>query len=214
MSSTEAIIVAKRETVGKASARELRKSGMIPATIYGLGEAAVSVGISPKIVARILASDTGKNSMIYLQREGTDIKRHVIIKELQRHPVTGRLSHVDFMRVDPNHKVKVNVPIVIKGTPAGVKEGGMLDFVHRFIEVECLPAFIPAHIDVNVDHMVVGDVFRVDQVQLDSHLTVLGDLHNVICSVQGKKAEEEVAVVEGAKEPEAAAPKGKKEEKK
>ena len=215
MSTTEAILVSKRETVGKASARELRKSGLIPATIYGLNEAAVSVGISPKIVARILASDTGKNSMIYLQREGTDIKRHVIIKELQRHPVTGRLSHVDFMRVDPNHKVKVNVPIVLKGVPAGVKEGGILDFVHRFIEVECLPAFIPAHIDVNVDHMVVGDVFRVDQVQLDSHLTVMGDLHNVICSVQGKKAEEEVVAVEGAaKESEAPAAKAKKDDKK
>lgn len=198
MSSTEAILVTKRETVGKASARELRKIGQIPATIYGLNEAAVSVGISPKIVARILASDTGKNSMIFLQREGTDIKRHVIIKDIQRHPVTGRLSHVDFMRVDPTHKVKVNVPIVLKGIPAGVKEGGILDFVHRHIEVECLPAFIPAHIDVNVAAMVVGDVIRIDQIQLDSHLAVLGDLHNVICSVQGKKAEEEVVAVEGA----------------
>jgi len=214
MSTTEAIIVAKRETVGKASARELRKIGMIPATIYGLGEAAVSVGISPKIVARILASDTGKNSMIYLQREGTDIKRHVIIKEVQRHPVTGRLSHVDFMRVDPTHKVKVSVPIVLKGVPAGVKEGGILDFVHRHIEVECLPAFIPAHIDVNVDHMVVGDVFRIDQMQLDSHLTILGDLHNVICSVQGKKAEEEVAAVEGAPAKEAAPAPAKGKDKK
>ncbi len=213
MSTTEAILVTKREKVGKASSRELRKTGLIPATIYGLGEPAVSVGISPKIVARILASDTGMNTMIHLQREGTDIKRHVIIKDLQRDHVTGRLSHVDFMRVDPTHKVKVHVPIVLKGTPAGVKEGGLLDFVHRTIEVECLPAFIPAHIDVNVDHMVVGDVIRLDQIQLDAHLTVLGDAHNVICSVHGKKAEEEV--VEGAaKEPEVVVAKGKKEEKK
>jgi large subunit ribosomal protein L25 len=215
MSSTEAIVVAKRETVGKASSRDLRKSGLIPATVYGLGEAAVSIGISPKIVARILASDTGKNTMIYLQREGTDIKRHVIIKDLQRDPVTGRLSHVDFMRVDPNHKVKVNIPIVLKGIPAGVKEGGMLDFVHRHIEVECLPAFIPAHIDISVEHMVVGDVMRLDQVQLDAHLTVLGDAHNVICSVHGKKAEEEVVAAEvPVKEPEVAATKSKKDDKK
>jgi len=214
MSTTEAIVVTKREKVGKASSRELRKSGMIPATIYGLGEAAVSIGISPKIVARVLASDTGMNTMLHLQREGTDIKRHVIIKDLQRDPVTGRLSHVDFMRVDPTHKVKVHVPIVLKGTPAGVKEGGLLDFVHRTIEVECLPAFIPAHIDIEVDHMVVGDVIRLDQVKLDSHLTVIGDAHNVICSVHGKKAEEEVAAPEVAKEPEVAAAKGKKEDKK
>ena len=118
---------------------------MIPAVIYGLNEPPVAIAISPKIVARIIASETGMNSMIHLQREGTDIKRHVIIKDVQRHPVTGRLSHVDFMRVDPTHKVRVKVPIRLKGVPAGVKEGGILDFTHREIEVECLPSFIPAH---------------------------------------------------------------------
>ncbi|MBK8792179.1 MAG: 50S ribosomal protein L25 [Holophaga sp.] len=212
--SSEVIIVAKRDKVGKSSTRDLRATGMIPASIYGLNEPAVSIGISPKIVARVLASDTGMNSLIHLQREGTDIKRHVIIKDVQRDPVTGRLAHVDFMRVDPSHKVKVHVPIVLKGTPAGVKEGGILDFVHRQIEVECLPAFIPGHIDINVDHMVVGDVMRLDQIQLDAHLTLLGDAHNVICSVHGKKAEEEELPVAAAKEPEVVPAKGKKDDKK
>jgi len=207
--SSEVIIVTKREKVGKSSTRDMRATGMIPATIYGLAEPAVSIGINPKIVARILASETGMNSLVHLQREGTDIKRHVIIKALQRDPVTGRLAHVDFMRVDPTHKVRVYVPIVLKGIPAGTKEGGILDFVHRQIEVECLPAFIPGHIDVAVDHMVIGDVLRLDQIQLDAHLTVLGDAHNVICSVHGKKAEEEEVAV-AAKEPEAAPAKGKK----
>ncbi|MCE1230113.1 MAG: 50S ribosomal protein L25 [Firmicutes bacterium] len=213
--SQDVIVVAKREKVGKSATRDLRNAGLIPATIYGLGEAAVSIAISPKIVARILASDTGMNSLVHLQREGTDLKRHVIIKDVQRDPVTGRLSHVDFMRVDPTHKVKVKVPIMLKGTPVGVKEGGILDFVHRHIEVECLPAFIPGHIDVNIEHMVVGDVLRLDQIKMDDHITVLGDAHNVIASVQGKKADEEGAAAEGeAKEPEVVAAKGKKEEKK
>ncbi len=210
--SSEVIIVTKREKVGKSSTRDMRATGMIPATIYGLAEPAVSIGINPKIVARILASETGMNSLVHLQREGTDIKRHVIIKALQRDPVTGRLAHVDFMRVDPTHKVRVHVPIVLKGIPAGTKEGGILDFVHRQIEVECLPAFIPGHIDVAVDHMVIGDVLRLDQIQLDAHLTVLGDAHNVICSVHGKKAEEEEAAV-AAKEPEAAPAKAKSDKK-
>lgn len=209
----DVIVVAKREEMGKRATNALRKQGLIPAVIYGLGEPSVAVSISPKVVARILASDTGMNSMVHLQREGTDIKRHVIIKEVQRHPVTGRLVHVDFMRVDPTHKVRVHVPIVLKGTPVGVKEGGLLDFIHREVEVECLPAFIPAHIDVAVDHLKVGDTIRLDQIQLDSHLTVLGDAHNVICSVHGKKTEEEPAAAEAAKEPEVVAGKGKKEEK-
>ena len=156
---TEEIIqVAKRDATGKSASRSLRKQGLIPAVVYGLNEPPVAISISPKIVARIIASETGLNSMIHLQREGTEIKRHAIIKDVQRDPVTGRLSHVDFMRVDPTHKVRVHVPIRLQGTPAGVKEGGLLDFTHREIEVECLPSFIPAHVDVNVEHLQVGDV--------------------------------------------------------
>jgi large subunit ribosomal protein L25 len=201
----EIIPIAKRETTGKASNNALRNSGMIPAVIYGLNEPPVAVAISPKIVARIIGSDTGLNSLIHLQREGTDIKRHVIIKDVQRHPVTGRLSHVDFMRVDPTHRVRVKVPIHLKGVPIGVKEGGILDFTHREIEVECLPNLIPAHVDVNVEGLAVGDSLRLDQVVLDAHLTLHGDTHNVICSVLGKQAEEELPEVEGAA-PAAAAP--------
>ena len=216
MSATiETIVVTKREKVGKSASRSLRKTGLVPATIYGLNEPAVSITISPKVVARVLASETGMNSMLHLQREGTDIKRHVIIKDVQRDPVTSRLAHVDFMRVDPTHKVRIHVPIVLKGTPVGVKEGGLLDFVHRTIEVECLPGFIPGHIDVNVDHLKVGDSVRLDDIQLDSHLTVLGDAHNVLCSVHGQKAEEEIAgAVAAVPEPEVVGAKGKKEEKK
>jgi large subunit ribosomal protein L25 len=205
----EIIQIALREGTGKAASKGLRKAGMIPAVIYGLNEPPVAVAISPKVVARIIASESGMNSLIHVQREGTEIKRHVIIKDVQRDPVTRRLVHVDLMRVDPDHKVKVKVRIVLKGTPIGVKEGGLLDFTHREIEVECLPSFIPAHVDVNVDHLKVGEALRLDQLNLDAHLTVHGDAHNVICCVVGKKAEEEVAV-EAAPAAPAAPAKGKK----
>ena len=208
MTSEAIITIAKRETTGKVSNNALRNSGMIPAVIYGLNEPPVAVAISPKIVARIIASESGLNSLIHVQREGTELKRHVIIKALQRHPVTGRLSHVDFMRVDPDVRVRVKVPIVLKGTPAGVKEGGLLDFTHREIEVECLPSFIPANVAVDVTALQIGESLRLDQITLEGHLTLKGDAHNVICSVLGKKAEEEVAV-EAAAAP-AAPAKGKK----
>jgi large subunit ribosomal protein L25 len=209
MTSESIIVVAKRETTGKVANNALRNAGMIPAVIYGLNEPPVAVAISPKVVARIIASESGLNSLIHVQREGTELKRHVIIKDLQRHPVTGRLSHVDFMRVDPDVRVRVKVPIVLKGTPIGVKEGGLLDFTHREIEVECLPSFIPANVVVNVDALAVGDSLRLDQITLESHLTLKGDAHNVICSVLGKKAEEEVAPEAAAAAP-AAPAKGKK----
>ncbi len=204
--SDEIIVVAKRDLTGKSASRGLRQSGLIPAVVYGLNEPPVAIAISPKIVARVIASDTSLNTMLYLQREGTDIKRHVIIKEVQRNPINGRLSHVDFMRVDPAHKVRVKIPIRLQGTPIGVKEGGILDFTHREIEVECLPGFIPPHVDVNVEHLSVGDSMRLDQVTLDARLTLHGDAHNVICSVKGKHPDEEEAPAEGAAAAEGAAP--------
>ncbi|MBP1625893.1 MAG: ribosomal protein L25p [Holophagaceae bacterium] len=203
----EIIVVAKREKVGKNATRDLRNANLIPAVIYGLNEPTVPVAISPKVVARIIASESGMNSLINMQREGTDIQRHVIIKDVQRHPVTGRLSHIDFLRVDPTHKVRVKAPLVLKGNSIGVKEGGILDFIHREVEVECLPAFIPGHIDINISGMRIGDTLRVDQVTFDSHLTIIGDTHNVICTIAGKPVEE---VAEAVEAPAAPAKKGKK----
>lgn len=187
------IQVVKRESTGKASTNALRKLGMIPSVIYGLDEPSVAVAINPKIVARIIASDSGMNSTIYLQIDGTDIKRHVIIKDLQRHPVTGRLSHVDFIRIDPTHRVRIKVQIRLTGTPVGVKAGGMLDFTHREVEIECLPNLIPPYIDVNIEHLNIGDSLRLDQIAMSSYLTIHGDTHNVVCSVLGKQVGESVS---------------------
>lgn len=213
--SEEIIVVSKRESLGKAASKQLRKDGLIPAVVYGLGEPPVALTISPKVVAKIIASESGMNSVVYMQREGTDIKRHVVIKDVQRHPVTGRLRHVDFLRVDPTHKIRVKVPVRIVGVPYGVKtQGGMLDFVHRQIEIECLPSLIPAHIDVNVEALKVGESIRFDQLTIASTLTILGDAHEVVCAVHAKAVEEAPAEGAAAAEPEVVAAKGKKDEKK
>ncbi|MDR0499396.1 MAG: 50S ribosomal protein L25 [Holophagales bacterium] len=189
----DAIAVGLRTEIGKSANRKLRKEGLIPATVYGLGEDAVSLKISPKIVARIISSPTGMNSLVYLQREGTDIKRHVIIKSLQRNPLTGRLIHVDFMRVDPKHKLRVRVPIHLIGTPVGIKEGGMLEFVQREVEIECLPNLIPPHIDVDISHLKIAENIRLDEVKLPENIEVLGVSHSVICIVHGQKTGEAAA---------------------
>jgi large subunit ribosomal protein L25 len=217
--SEEAILVTLRTDFSKAANTKLRKSGLMPAVVYGLNEPPANIAISPKIVARILASESGRNSMVYMQREGTDIKRHVIIQAVQRHPVTGRLVHIDFLRVDPTHKVRVKIPVRLVGVPAGVKsQGGSLDFVHRMLEIECLPSLIPGHIDVNVEALMIGDSIRFDQLGLPASLRILGGEHEVVCAVRAKTAEEvveETAVVApvAAAEPEIAK-KGKKDEKK
>jgi large subunit ribosomal protein L25 len=213
--SDETIVVSLRPEKGKSGAKALRKEGLIPAVVYGLNEPPAAIAIQAKIVARVLASETGMNSVVYMQREGTDIKRHVIIKDIQRDPVTRRLVHVDFLRVDPNHKVKVHVPIKLIGVPIGVKAmGGLLDFVHRNVVVECLPSLIPTHIDVDVSALDIGDTVRLDQLNLPSTLRIIGDAHDVVAAVKGKAAEEVAATAEtpAAPEPEVAK-KGKKDEK-
>lgn len=214
MSTPETVIVPLRSDLGKAASKALRKSGMIPAVVYGENEPTVSITISPKVVAKIISSESGLNSVIFLQREGTDIKRHVIIKDVQRHPVTGRLQHVDFLRVDPTHKVRVKVPVRLLGVPYGVKtQGGMVDFVHRELEIECLPSLIPAHIDVDINALKVGDSVRFDQLTLASTLRIIGESHEVVAAVHGKPAEE-VAVEAAIAEPEVVGKKGKKDVKK
>lgn len=211
--SQEVLVVPKRDTFGKAAIRELKKNGMIPAVVYGLNEPPVAIAISPKAVARVIASEAGMNSVVFLQREGTDIKRHVIIKDLQRDPITGRLRHVDFMRVDMTLKVRVKVPVRLIGTAIGVKsQGGILDFAHREIEIECLPSIIPAHIDVDITNLAVGDSIRFEQITLMPNVVFTGDAHQTVCSIHGKAAEEEVAAPAAA-EPEVVK-KGKKEDKK
>lgn len=212
--SQEVLIVPKRESFGKSAIRDLKKNGMIPAVVYGLNEPPVAIAISPKAVARVLASDAGMNSVMFLQREGTDIKRHVIIKDLQRDPISGRLRHIDFMRVDMTHKVRVKVPVRLVGTSIGVKsQGGVLDFAHREIEIECLPSIIPAHIDVDITNLAVGDSIRFEQITLVPNVIFTGDAHQTVCSVRGKAAEEEVAAPAAAAEPEVVK-KGKKDDKK
>jgi len=211
--SNETIQVSLRTELGKTATKAMRKNGMIPAVVYGLNEPTVHLAISPKVVARIIASESGMNSVVFMQREGTDIKRHVIIHDLQRDPVTGRLKHVDFLRVDPNHKVRVKVPVKLNGVPYGVKtQGGLLDFVHREIEIECLPSLIPTSIPVNIEALRIGDSVRFDQLTLASTLKIVGEAHEVICAIHGKPAEE--AAVEAAPaEPEVVGGKGKKDKK-
>jgi large subunit ribosomal protein L25 len=99
------------------------------------------------------------------------------------------------------------------GIPYGVKtQGGLLDFVHRELELECLPSIIPAHVDVNVEALKIGDSIRFDQLGLASTLRITGDAHEVVCSVRGKSAEE-VAAEPAVAEPEVVATKGKKDKK-
>ena len=138
-----------RESRGKNEARRLRVAGQIPAVVYGGGQDPQAVAVSPKELSRLLHSESGLNTLIDLQVAGATTK--VIVKDYLLQPVTHQLLHADFYRVDLTKKVQVKVAVRLHGEPRGVKvQGGVLDFVHREIEVESLPAEIPEHIDIDV----------------------------------------------------------------
>ena len=161
----EAVIDAvERNTRGKNEARRLRASGRIPAVVYGDKEGGTAIAVDPKMLARILRTEQGANTLIALNLPGGGDAR-VLVKEYQLDPVTHELLHADFYRVAMDKFIRVPVTVVAQGEPKGVKQqGGVLDIVHRQIEIECLPADIPKHIEVDVSELMVGQSIRVKDV--------------------------------------------------
>jgi large subunit ribosomal protein L25 len=213
---------AKRETKGKNEARRLRASGRIPGTVYGVkqadGATATSVAVDPKAVLKILHSDSGANTLINLRLDGSETR--VMVKEYQLDPITHHLLHADFYQLAMDKAITVTVPIVLKGEPRGVKlQGGLLDFVTRDVQVLCLPADIPEHIDVDVTELMLNQSIRLRDVAQNPKWKPVTDADVMIAHVVMPKAEESAtATVEGATaapapaEPEVAK-KGKPDEK-
>ncbi|MEO6221989.1 MAG: 50S ribosomal protein L25, partial [Vicinamibacterales bacterium] len=156
------LVAIRRNTIGKNEAVRTRQSGKIPAVLYGgdskTGE---SVIVDPKDLSRILHSHSGLNSIISLTIDGAPDTR-VLVKEYQIDPVTHRLLHADFYRVAMDKLLRVTVPVQLTGESKGVKvQGGTLDFVHRDVAIECLPADIPEHITVDVTELMITQGVRV-----------------------------------------------------
>ena len=147
----EAVLDAVERTGrGKNEARRLRASGRIPAVVYGGKDGGKPIAVDPKVLAKILRTEQGANTLIALNVPGAGDAR-VLVREYQLDPVTHELLHADFYRVAMDKLIRIPVTVVPQGEPKGVKQqGGVLDIVHRQIEIECLPADIPNNIEVDV----------------------------------------------------------------
>ena len=198
----------KRDTRGKNEARRTRAAGRLPAVFYGVkkpGEApaGVPVEVDPKTLLRILHSDTGANTLITLKFDGVDSR--VMVKEYQLDPVTHQILHADFYQLAMDKAIVVTVPVLLRGEPKGVKlQGGLLDFVTREIEVECLPADIPGHIDVDVSDLALHQAVRVRDLASVPSWKAVSEPETMIVHVVMPKAEE-VAETAAAEVPGAAA---------
>jgi large subunit ribosomal protein L25 len=170
----------KRDTRGKNEARRLRAAGRIPAVIYGAqkeGEAGknLPVAVDPKPLLRILHSHSGVNTLITLKVDGEGDST-VLVKEFLLDPITSSMLHADFVRVNMDRRITVTVPIVIKGEARGVKvEGGVLDFVHREIDLESLPLEIPDSIEIDISNLGLNDAVYVRDVAQGAKWTPISD---------------------------------------
>ena len=215
--------VEKRDGRGKNEARRLRAKGRIPAVVYGAGKnTAIEIAVDPKVLLRILHSESGVNTLIGLH--GVEFGGgKVLVKEYQLDPIDHKLLHADFYAVAMDKAITVTVPVVLKGEPKGVKQqGGIVDFVNRELEVECLPGNIPEHIDVDITELMLHQGVRVRDLPKSDKWTPVTEPETMIVHVIALKAEEEPAAAEAAAAAPGAAPaapaepevikKGKKEE--
>ncbi len=196
-----------RSETGKNVNRRLRSRGLIPGVVYGTGKGAVAVAVSPREIGAILRSASGENTLFDLDLGGA--RRKVILKEFQREPLRGQLLHADFYEVALDKVLAIKVHIELSGVPVGVKlQGGIVDFVTRELELECLPADIPEKIAVDISHLELGKHLRVSDLKLGDKVKVMDELDLVIAHVVLPRAEvvAETAAVEAAPEAGAAEP--------
>lgn len=206
--------VVKRNGRGKNEARRLRVGGHIPAVVYGArkkGKApeGVPVTVDPKKLLRILHSEAGANTLINLKLDGGESP--VMVKEYQLDPVTHQLLHADFYQLAMDRAITVTVPITIRGEAKGVKlEGGMIDFITREVQVECLPTDIPERIDVEVTELTLHQSVRLRDLPENPKFKILNEPDTMLVHVVLPKAEE-AATAEAEAEEEAAVSPGEAE---
>jgi large subunit ribosomal protein L25 len=211
----EAVLEAvRRDQFGRNNAGRLRRQGRIPAVVYGGAGAAEAVAVDPKQLLRILHSESGANTIITFKLDGEGETR-VLVKDYQLDPVQHHLLHADFYRIAMDQAVRVTVPVHLVGEAKNVKaQGGTVDFVHRELVLECLPADIPEHITIDISGMSVHDAVRVRDLDTGGKWTPVSDADMLIVHMIAPRAQEEAgeAAAPATAEPEVIK-KGKTEDK-
>jgi len=211
-----------RTGVGKSVTRKLRAAGRIPAIYYGRGEAPLPIVVNAKEVDTLLHGASGANVIVDLMVTGAAAAdRKALIREIQRDPVQGTILHLDLQHISLTERITVEVPIELVGVPIGVKDGGgILEHLLREVEIECLPTDIPAHLDVDVTALNIGDSLHVSDIKAE-RVVILTEADRAIAAVvpptvleEAKPAEEAAAepeLVASKKDEEEAAAEGGKE---
>jgi large subunit ribosomal protein L25 len=180
------ITIERRSVQGKGGARRLRAEGRVPAILYGPKRRPAQVALSQEEVERKLATLEGSHLIRLLHPDGGDGDLHermVLVREMQRHPVTGRVLHADFYEVDLTERLTVSVPLRLVGKAEGVVTGGILQPILREVEVECLPTEIPEFIEIDVTPLGIHDAVHVADLVLPVGVTPVGDTTRPVVTV-------------------------------
>jgi large subunit ribosomal protein L25 len=187
-----------RKELGKGAARKLRAAGLLPAVKYGHGEETAHIKIERKEFEDFLTATRGESSIINL-KVGRKTQK-AMVKRMARDPVTGSIQHVDFIVLHKGEEVTVRVPIVLTGEPAGVKLGGVLDQLERQVRIKSIPKNIPAHLEIDITEMEIGDSFHIKDLPQEN-ITILADPEDTVVTILApRKIVEEVPEVEELEE--------------
>lgn len=181
-----------RNVLKKNAMHRLRNENLIPGVIYGKGEKTVNLQVKAKELRQAIHTPAGTNVLVKLNIEGEEQPQEetVMIKALQRHPVTSKLLHVDFVKISMDKPLETAIPVLVTGTARGIKEGGMLEQVHRELNIRCLPALLPENIKLDAAALGIGDSITVGDLQLAEGVEVLVASHEPVVHVVAPRVEE------------------------
>lgn len=200
----QTLTVRRRDGLGSRRSRRLRHQGVVPGIVYGQNAEPLPVSIDSRELIKLLHAKTGEHALITLRlADGGAWEKPALMHAVQHHPVDGHILHVDFHTIVLTERLRVRVPVVLKGEAVGVKqEGGILEHFLRDVEVECLPTEIPAHVEFDVSSLKIGDTIHVRDLAPPKNAKITSEPDGVIASVQTPKVEKPEEAAAAVTEPE------------
>ena len=201
MAQQAKLSVQTRTQVGRNAIKKVRKEGLIPGVIYGVGQEPINLEVNGRQLLTVLAHASSENILLELEIVDGDNKRNslAMIQEVQHHPIQRQILHVDFHAVSATEKITAEVPIETIGEPIGVKtNGGLLEHNLRDLEVECLPADLPERIEVDVTNLDINQSIHVKDLKLPLGVEAVTDADLTVVAVSAPRVDEEPAEALGA----------------
>ncbi|MFZ4858715.1 MAG: 50S ribosomal protein L25 [Desulfuromonadaceae bacterium] len=179
-----------RTKTGTGVSRRLRTADMVPGVVYGKGVDPITVSVKNRDLQDAISGAGGQNNLITLIGGGSLDQNIAIVADIQRDPIKRTFKHVDLHRINPNEKLRITVPVVLKGTAIGVKEGGLLDLAHHELRIECLPGNIPDCITIDVSNLKIAHSIHVSEIPLPEGIVLLDQAKIPVVSVLGRAKED------------------------